>query len=149
MIFKNALRVSIFFGILVAVVFLGWYGVSQSNKVAAAQRLSGKYDKATNTRTIKVLADQYFFKPSTIRVREGENLRFIFTVRASEIETIEIHGFSVPKLNKRWDLPVGDEPVIIDFGPAPKAGKYFFECDIFCGPEHPDMNGTLIVLPKE
>lgn len=147
MIFKFTTKVFTLFAVGAALFF----GLQFSDTADAGRvdRLTGKYNKATNTRTLKILADQYFFKPGKITVREGENLKFVFKVRASDMETIEIHGFSVPKLNRRWDLPVGDDPVVIDFGPAPKAGKYWYECDIFCGPEHPDMNGWLIVLPKK
>ncbi|MEE9614931.1 MAG: hypothetical protein V3W31_08305, partial [Thermodesulfobacteriota bacterium] len=48
-------------------------------------RLTGRLDKATNTRTIKVISDQWFFKPSTWKVKAGEKVVLKIDARASEM----------------------------------------------------------------
>ena len=134
---------------LIGAAFIAWIAgaIDGSDSAWAKERLSGKYNKSTNTRTIKMIADQWYFKPSTLRVKAGEKVILIIDVRASEIPNVDSHGFSIPHFNWRQDLKTFQINKI-ELPPeiTEKPGKYFFECDIFCGPGHPDMNGYLIVV---
>jgi len=53
------------------------------------------------------------------------------------------HGFSIPDLAARVDLVPGkavELTVLID-----RAGRLVFLCDNFCGDDHDEMAGTIVV----
>lgn len=135
---------------LTAAVFFGLHGLStltHNDEANAAPRLTGKLNKKTNTRTIKVISDQWFFKPSTWRVKVGEKVILKIDARASEFSNIDSTGLSFPDFNWRMDVKTFTKHTVeLPDKFTEKAGEYFFECDIFCGPLHPDMNGMFIVI---
>lgn len=88
-------------------------------------------------RVIKVTARKFQYTPNEIKIRHGETVVLEFT-------SIDfVHGFSVPDLHLRADLPPGQITRVRL--PADKAGVYEFLCDNFCGAEHENMNGKIIV----
>ena len=54
-----------------------------------------------------------------------------------------MHGFKVPDLNLRADLPPGRVTRVRVV--AREAGTYDFLCDNFCGSSHEEMEGRIIV----
>jgi cytochrome c oxidase subunit II len=54
-----------------------------------------------------------------------------------------VHGFNMPDLKVRADLPPG----LVTRVPLPmaKPGTYDFLCDNFCGDQHEEMHGRMIV----
>jgi cytochrome c oxidase subunit 2 len=54
-----------------------------------------------------------------------------------------MHGFKVPALNIRADLPPGTV-TRVRLTPE-KAGTYDFLCDNFCGAGHEQMEGRIVV----
>ena len=88
-------------------------------------------------RAIKIVAKRFTFTPSEIVLKTGEAVRLEFT------SLDFIHGFNVPDLNIRADLPPG-QVTTVHLIPK-KAGTYAFLCDNFCGAEHEDMHGKIIV----
>jgi cytochrome c oxidase subunit 2 len=90
-----------------------------------------------NERVIKILAQRFTFTPNEIILKKGENVRLEFT------SLDFIHGFNVPDLNIRADLPPG-QLTTIHLTPQ-KAGTFEFICDNFCGAGHEDMGGRIIV----
>lgn len=88
-------------------------------------------------RVIKVTARKFQYTPNEIRIREGEAIVLEFTA----IDFV--HGFSVPELHLRADLPPGQLTRVPL--PANKAGVYDFLCDNFCGSGHENMSGKIIV----
>lgn len=88
-------------------------------------------------RVIKVVAKRFSFTPSEIVLKTGEPVRLEFT-------SIDfVHGFKIPDLNLRADLPPG-QVTTVRLTPK-KAGVYEFLCDNFCGAEHEDMHGKIVV----
>lgn len=88
-------------------------------------------------RVIKVVAQRFSFTPSEIRLKTGEPVRLEFT------SLDFVHGFNIPDLNIRADLPPGKVTTVHLF--PKKAGVYEFLCDNFCGAEHENMHGKIIV----
>ncbi len=95
---------------------------------------------------LDVLADQFFFDPDVITVKQGDKVILHVKSQMSEMPVFPMHGFHIPDLKMRWDLPAG-ETTTIEFT-IPKdfpKGEHLIECDIYCGTEHPNMKGKLIV----
>ncbi|MBC7502866.1 MAG: cupredoxin domain-containing protein [Herminiimonas sp.] len=88
-------------------------------------------------RVIKVTARKFQYTPSEINIRQGEAVVLEFTA----IDFI--HGFSAPDLHLRADLAPGQLTRVRI--PTDIVGAYDFLCDNFCGSEHENMNGKIIV----
>jgi len=81
-------------------------------------------------RVIQVKASRFEFKPSVIRIKKGESVRF-------EVENEDTrHDFYIPDLN----LTSGDVFV------SEKVGTFEFRCANFCGSGHNSMAGQIIVV---
>ena len=97
----------------------------------------GSNKSSDKERIIKIVAQRFSFTPNEIILKKGENIRL-------EITSLDfVHGFNVPELNIRADLPPG-KVTTIHLSPQ-KAGTYDFICDNFCGAGHEDMGGKIIV----
>jgi cytochrome c oxidase subunit II len=88
-------------------------------------------------RVVVIEAKKYEFSPGEIRLKKGEAV--IFELHTADRK----HGFLIPDFNIHADIPQG-ETVRVRWVP-PRAGKFAFECNIFCGSGHEDMSGTIIV----
>ena len=98
---------------------------------------SGTGDNPNKEKIIKIVAQRFSFTPNEIILEKGENVRL-------EITSLDfVHGFNVPELNVRADLPPG-QITVIKLKPQ-KSGTYDFICDNFCGAGHEDMGGRIIV----
>jgi len=97
----------------------------------------GTSNNPTKERIIKVIAQRFSFTPNEIILRKGEEVRL-------EITSLDfVHGFNVPELSVRADLPPG-QVTVIKLKPL-KSGAFDFICDNFCGAGHEDMGGRIIV----
>lgn len=92
---------------------------------------------SANGRRIELGAKKFEYSQREIRVKKGEQVTFVITAEDFE------HGFSLPDFNVRADLIPG-KAVEVTFTPD-RAGSFTYLCDNFCGDNHEDMNGTLIV----
>ena len=90
------------------------------------------------TRVVQVKARRFEFEPSTIVVREGENVRLLIT--SEDVP----HGFGLKDYGIDKRLRPG-RPQEIAFT-AGKPGNHPFRCSVRCGPGHRDMRGELLVL---
>ena len=88
-------------------------------------------------RVIKIVAKRFAYKPNEIVLKTGQPVRLEFTALDF------VHGFKIPDLNIRADLPPG-RVTVIRLTPQ-KAGVYDFLCDNFCGSGHEEMSGKIIV----
>jgi cytochrome c oxidase subunit II len=90
-----------------------------------------------NERTVEMIAKQWSFEPSEVRVKLGEKVRF-------NITNVDVaHGIAIPALGLRETLPAGQKTTV-EFT-ASKQGSFKFVCSVFCGSGHSGMSGTLIV----
>jgi cytochrome c oxidase subunit II len=88
-------------------------------------------------RVISVTARRFEFSPSTIRLKLGE------PVILDLMSLDRTHGFKIPALGIRSDI-LADTSVRVRVVPD-KVGRFGFACDNFCGDDHEDMNGTIVI----
>lgn len=86
---------------------------------------------------IKIEAKRFVYSPNEITLKKGQPV-------VLEFNAIDfVHGFKIPDLNLRADLPPGKVtrlPLTPD-----KVGVYDFLCDNFCGGGHEEMSGRIVV----
>jgi cytochrome c oxidase subunit 2 len=92
---------------------------------------------AATLRVIHVTARRFEYDPAVIHVHAGEDV--VLELRSLD----RLHGFSIPALHLRSDIPPGP-PVRVTL-PGLPAGTYPFGCDVFCGSHHEEMSGALVV----
>ena len=86
---------------------------------------------------IHVVAQRFVYTPGEIVLKKGQPV-------VLEFESLDFtHGFNIPDLKIRADLPPG-QLTRLRLTPD-KAGVYDFLCDNFCGSGHEIMNGRIIV----
>ena len=94
--------------------------------------------QAPAPQVVKLVAQRFHYTPSEFRVKPGEVIL--------EITSLDfVHGFNIPDLKVRSDLPPGRVTQLrftVD-----KPGEYDFLCDNFCGDQHEEMAGRMIVSP--
>ena len=89
-------------------------------------------------RVIKVVAKQFEFSPSEIKLTKGVPV-------VLELTSLDVlMGFSAPDLNLR-SLIIPNKVMKVNFVPD-KAGTFPFICDVFCGNGHEDMGGSITVI---
>jgi len=94
-------------------------------------------DEAEGGRVIKIVAQRFHYTPNEIHLKKGEPVTLEFT------SLDFLHGFKVPALGVRANLPPG-RPTRVHITPD-KTGRFAFLCDNFCGAGHEDMNGVFVV----
>jgi cytochrome c oxidase subunit 2 len=88
-------------------------------------------------RVVKIVVQRFVYTPAEIVLRTGQPV-------VLEFESLDfIHGFNIPDLKIRADLPPG-QITRVRLTP-PKPGVYDFLCDNFCGAGHEQMNGKIVV----
>jgi cytochrome c oxidase subunit 2 len=102
---------------------------------AAGYRAAGWAGEAPQT--IELGARKFEFSATEIRARTGRPIRI--ALRSHDF----VHGFSMPELGVRADVPPG-RVVELELTPL-KAGRFVYLCDNFCGDAHDAMTGVLVV----
>ena len=92
-------------------------------------------------RTIEIVAKRFTFEPSRIEVTEGERVRLV--VKSGD----GVHGIEIKKFKVNKKVPRGGEPVTIEFV-ASAPGQFPILCSEYCGEDHDDMKGMLVVTAK-
>ena len=111
--------------------------VSLSGATVGALLAQAKTNHADGEQTIKIVARRFSYTPNEITLKKGQPAVLEFT-------SIDfVHGFSIPDLNIRADLPPG-KVTLVRIKPD-KAGAYDFLCDNFCGAKHEEMSGRIVV----
>ncbi len=86
---------------------------------------------------VRLTAKRFNFTPNEIVVKKGRPV-------VLEISSLDfVHGFNVPDLKLRADLPPG-QVTRVRFTPD-RVGEYPFVCDNFCGEGHEEMHGRIVV----
>ncbi len=113
--------------------------------IQAEVPVPGQEDEAEETvvvpdsgvKEFDMIARQWAFEPSTIRVNEGDKVKI-------NIKSVDVtHGFAIFEFNVNERLLPG-KTTIVEFT-ADKKGEYTFFCSVSCGSGHSGMNGKLIV----
>ncbi len=121
---------------LFAAAFLSG-GLGLGGALLAQEAKSDPAKKANKERVIKVTAKRFVYTPNEIVVKKGQKVVLEFT------SVDFVHGFKIPDMDLRADLPPGKlTRVAIN---ADKVGVYDFLCDNFCGADHEEMSGRIVV----
>ncbi len=99
--------------------------------------LLARVSSAADERVVSVVAKKFVFVPDEIHLKQGEAV--VIELTATEVTM----GFSAPELGIRTDIVPG-VPTRVRLTPA-KAGRFLFNCDVFCGSGHEDMDGVIVV----
>ena len=92
--------------------------------------------QANAPQVVKLVAQRFHYTPGEFTVRPGEVVL--------EISSLDfVHGFNMPDLHLRADLPPG-RVTQLRFNVS-QPGEYDFLCDNFCGDQHEEMAGRMIV----
>ncbi len=84
-----------------------------------------------------MIAKQFSFEPSTITVKKGDTVKI-------NLNSIDVdHGIGITEFNVNLKVGKG-ETKSVEFV-ADKAGTFTMFCNVFCGADHKDMKGTLLV----
>ncbi len=89
-------------------------------------------------RRIDVVARRFSFEPAEIEVRSGERVEL--HVRSAD----GVHGLEIRQLEIKRRIPRGGSIARIAFI-APAPGQYPILCSEYCGADHEDMKGLLVV----
>jgi cytochrome c oxidase subunit 2 len=91
----------------------------------------------SSVKTFNIEAKKWDFVPSTITVKEGDQVKLLIT-------SVDVdHGINLPAFGVNEQLKSGNT-VEINFI-ADKVGTHSFFCNVFCGSGHGAMRGSLIV----
>ncbi|MBI4434055.1 cupredoxin domain-containing protein [Candidatus Uhrbacteria bacterium] len=93
------------------------------------------------TRAFRITARQWAFTPAEIRVGLGD--RVVLDIASTDVD----HGIAIPEFGMRKELKAGTT-TRVEFT-ASKAGSFSFVCSVFCGQDHRNMRGSLIVEAKK
>jgi cytochrome c oxidase subunit II len=95
-------------------------------------------EAATTEQVVRMTAKRFEYSPSTITVKKGVPV-------VLEITSLDRdHGFKLRAFGVRADVKPGTTTQV-RFTPD-KAGRFEFQCDVFCGTGHEDMAGELVVV---
>ncbi|HXD41064.1 MAG TPA: cupredoxin domain-containing protein [Ramlibacter sp.] len=92
--------------------------------------------QADEAQVVKLVAQRFHYTPSEFRVKAGP---VVLEFTALDF----VHGFNMPDLKLRADLPPG-RVTRLQFT-VDKPGDYDFQCDNFCGDGHEQMHGRMVV----
>ena len=82
-------------------------------------------------RDISIDAVRYKYTPELIEINKGERVR----ININNIDTL--HGIRIPEFNVKGENSV-------EFT-ANKTGEFEFYCTVYCGDQHKEMKGKIIV----
>jgi cytochrome c oxidase subunit 2 len=89
-------------------------------------------------KVIRITAQRFRYEPATVTLKRGEPVTL-------ELRSVDVvHGFNLPDLKVRTDVPPGQTRrirIVPD-----KIGQFSFHCDNFCGIGHEEMAGVLNVV---
>ena len=93
--------------------------------------------QASEPQVVKLIAQRFHYTPNEFQVKAGQPVVLEFT------SLDFVHGFHMPDLKLRADLPPG---VVTRLRfTVGKPGVYDFLCDNFCGDKHEEMGGRMMV----
>lgn len=92
---------------------------------------------APTVKAFTVIAKNWTFEPSTIRVKKGDTVTL--SIKSVDVD----HGFALSAFNINKKLVPG-QTTQVEFV-ADKTGSFSFFCSVFCGSGHSGMRGTLVV----
>ena len=147
---------AVLIGIIIGVVATSiGYGIYSGVFIEPAEKqLIEPAKNQLGIKEVELRVVQFEFIPDTIEVVKGTKV-IIYVVESSCLEEREfsMHTFTLSDFQIREGLPQGTGTIAnpiakIEFV-ADEVGEFMYECDIFCGTNHPNMKGKLIVTETE
>lgn len=86
---------------------------------------------------VRITARRFAYDPPEVTLTRG------VPVVLELVSLDRPHGFRVPSLGVRADV-LPDTATRLRIVPE-RAGRFSFLCDVFCGADHDDMEGTIVV----
>ncbi len=127
--------------ILIILTILGIVIISGCNSSTQTGNTNNELDTGTppegEIKEFTMTAKQFEFTPSTITVNQGDLVKLTIT------STDVAHGISIPDFDINENISP-DQITTIEFI-ADKTGTFTFSCSVYCGSNHNEMEGTLIV----
>jgi cytochrome c oxidase subunit II len=120
-------------------LLLGAAAMSNQQDPAAAS--APPLGAAQEERVIQVVAKRFTFEPARVEVTEGERVKLVVSSGDG------VHGVEIKKFKVNKKIPRGGEPVTIEFV-ASATGEFPILCSEYCGKDHDDMKGMLVVAAK-
>lgn len=105
-------------------------GCSKSSSVAGQAAAGGD--------VVRISAKKFEFIPNKVTLKRGK------TVTLELMSLDRKHGFLIPDLKLRADIPAGGTARVM-LTPD-KVGTFAFRCDLFCGSGHDNMTGAIEVI---
>ena len=105
--------------------------------VVLSQTNQGQAGGASGERVVRITAKRFTYEPAAITLVRGQ------PVILELVSLDRTHGFRVPQLNIRAEIPEGSSARVRVV--PEQAGHFFFACDVFCGSGHEEMEGDIIV----
>jgi heme/copper-type cytochrome/quinol oxidase subunit 2 len=93
-------------------------------------------------RVVDFEAFRYGFAPDPLVVREGKRVRL--RMKSRDVE----HGATILAIGFSAVVPAGAVREA-EFDAPGQPGAYAIYCNVYCGPGHGNMRGTMVVLPAE
>jgi cytochrome c oxidase subunit 2 len=93
--------------------------------------------RAAGERVVTITARQFAYEPAQVTLKRGEPVTL--ELRSQDRR----HGFKAPGLALRADVEAG-QAVRLRLVPE-SAGRFAFVCDVFCGDNHDEMDGAIVV----
>ncbi len=110
--------------------------LSQTNQGQTNQGQANQ-GAASGERVVRITAKRFAYEPAAITLVRGQ------PVILELVSLDRTHGFRVPQLNIRAEIPEGSSARVRVV--PEQAGHFFFACDVFCGSGHEEMEGDIIV----
>ena len=98
--------------------------------------------QSSEPRIVEITARRFAFEPAMIEVTVGERVHLVVTSADG------VHGLEIKKFKVKKEIPRGGMPVTIEFT-ASEAGRFPILCSEYCGDDHEEMKGTLVVVATE
>ena len=114
-----------------------WFGALGATLLGATGQ-PGLAGQGGGERTFEIAASRYKFEPAQIEVVEGDQVRLVL----HSADTT--HGFAIPALKVKVEIPKGGASVSLSFL-ASRVGRFPIECSEYCGAGHKRMTGELVV----
>lgn len=119
--------------ILVGITLVGWSLLQKTNKSSLSGTISAERQENKNevVKKFEIQAFRFGYNPDRLVVKKGGKVKLSIT----NLDTL--HGIRIPDLNLK-----GNDS--IEFT-ADTVGEFKWYCNNFCGEDHRQMQGTLIV----
>jgi nitrous-oxide reductase len=122
------------------------YPKDQNTRPDATWReTDARVEREGNTVHVYMTAIRTHFKPDVVEVNQGDTV--IFHVTNIEQTQDETHGFAITLYNVDMQVDPGETKTVKIV--ADRAGVFPFYCTNFCSALHQEMQGYLLVKPKQ